>query len=229
MRQVFNALPWIPPREYEAIEKIYYKHGRIHRFTKNSILKCGGECNKLFFLKKGLCCYLVNYNREKPRMMALLPPGRAMGDLTCMTGDIVNVTTYALRDSDVLTLPPDILEKYMQKDFSLAKAVLKTAVAKQECHLEGMIANFTLTPEERLKLFFKVMLAAAGKEEAEWNVMPLKLKIEEYGLIINATRVTVSRMISRWKEAGLIKKESGSIVVNKVLISDVYDWHNHII
>jgi len=226
MRQVFNQYPWIPPEEFDIIQKIYYKHGRLNRISKNSILKSGGECNKLFFLKKGLCMYIVNYEKDNPKVLSVIPPGRALGDLSCLSGEKVNVTTLVKRDSEVLTIPPDILQKYMKEDFAVTNAVIKTSMAKQECHLEGMIANFTLNNENRLKVLFKALLAAYNIEIADWNPAPLKLNNSELGMITSATRVTVSRILNKWTTSGLIKRDGKNIILSKELFNGVYDWHD---
>ncbi|MCD8553673.1 Crp/Fnr family transcriptional regulator [Seleniivibrio sp.] len=226
MRQVFNAFPWVLPQEHELVQKLYFRYGRLRKLSKNAILKCGGECNKLFYLKKGLCMYMVNYDREKPRVLALIPPGRAMGDLTCLSGEIVNVTTVAKRESEILVLPPDILKTHMRSSVELMDAVLKTTIAKQESHIEGMIANFTLTPEDRLKTLFKSMICSSGIEPEGMVRLPLKLSHEELGMVVSTTRVTVSRIISKWIEADLIKKDGRSFVINCVLFTGLYDWHN---
>lgn len=226
MRQVFNQYPWIPPEELEVVRKIYFKYGRLHRITKNSILKCGGECNKLFYLKKGLCMYFVNYDQEKPRALSIIPPGRAMGDLTCLTGEIVNVTTVIKRDSEVLVIPPDILKKEMENDFELTQAVIKTAIAKQECHLEGMIANFTLDYENRLIALFKAIIYSYGEEKQEFTKVPLRLNNSELGMVISSTRVTVSRILSKWMEQDLMRKEGKYLYISSSLLDSSYDWRD---
>jgi len=228
MRQVFNQFPWIAPKEFEIVRKLYYKYGRLHRIMKNSIIKCGGECNKLFFLKKGLCMYVVNYERETPRVLSLIPPDRAMGDMTCLSGEIVNVTTLAKRDSEVLVIPPDVLDKAMREDYELVKAVMKTTISKQECYLEGMIANFTLNNEDRLKVLIKSMFEAEGIEPDEWSPLPIKLNNSELGMVTNASRVTVSRIMSRWAEAGLVRKEKNETLISLKLFDGVYDWHDNL-
>jgi len=227
MRQVFNQYPWIPPEEQEVVRKLYYKYGRLQRVKKNKILKCGGECNKLFYLKKGLCMYMVNYDQDKPRALAIIPPGRAMGDLTCLSGEIVNVTTVVKRDSEVLIIPPDILTKCMKQDFDVSQAIIKTTIAKQECFLEGMIANFTLDYEDRLRTLFKSLIISFQCPIEDFTKVPLALNNTELGDIINSTRVTVSRILTKWQREGLARKEEKQLYLSQKLFNDLYDWQDY--
>lgn len=229
MRQVFNALPYIIPPEDMEIAAIYEKYGTLRKIKKGVILKDGGDANKLYFLKSGLCMYMINYYLEKPRTLALILPGRAMGDITCVSGEKVNVTTIALRDSEVLVIPPEILKNEMKENFDISFKVTKNIIAKQECHLEGMIANFTTTHEERLATFYKALILSFGKQSDDmWQKLPLKLSNEEIGYIIHGTRVTVNRLHLKWNVEGKYKKESKTVFINKSIFDLTHDWHDFV-
>lgn len=227
MRQVFNALPYILPAEDQAVAAIFEKFGVIRKIKKGIILKDGGESNKLYMLKNGLCSYMINYYLEKPRVLALILPDRAMGDITCISGEKVNVTTVAMRPSEVLVIPPETLKNEMSKDFDVSMKVTKKIIAKQECHLEGMIANFTATHEKRLAIFYKALILSFGNiTDNEYQKLPLKLSNEEIGAIIHGTRVTVNRIHLKWTLEGDYKKDGKDIFITKRILDDVYDWRN---
>lgn len=229
MRQVFNALPYIIPPEDIEIAAIYEKYGTLRKIKKGVILKDGGDANKLYFLKSGLCMYMINYYLEKPRTLALILPGRAMGDITCVSGEKVNVTTIALRDSEVLVIPPEVLKNEMKENFDISFKVTKKIIAKQECHLEGMIANFTTTHEERLATFYKALILSFGKiSDDMWQKLPLKLSNEEIGSIIHGTRVTVNRLHLKWNSEGKYKKEGKAVLINKSIFDLTHDWHDFV-
>lgn len=228
MRQVFNAYPYILPVEDSKIIDIYERYGSARRIKRGEVIKSGGDTNRLYLLKKGLCIYMINYMSDKPRALALLLPLRAMGDITCISGEVVNVTTTALRESEILVIPPDILKSRMREDFEISELVTKKVIQKQECHLEGMIANFTLSHEERLIIFYKALLLTFGKDIKEWEKLPLRLSDEELGSIIHGTRVTVNRIHMKWQEEGYFKKDKCGIYINNSLFDGIYDWHNDI-
>lgn len=228
MRQVFNTPPYILPMEDERVISLCHQFGTLRFVKKGNILKDGGEQNRLFLLKSGLCLYMVNYMLEKPRVLGLLLPNRTMGDITCISGEIVNVTTVAIRDSEVLVVPPETLLDAMKRDFDLSKSITKKIIQKQECHIEGMLANFTLERAERLKVFYKVLLLEYNAFSNEsWLKLPIKLSNEELGKIIHATRVTVNRIHLKWTEENVYKKENGNRYLAHSLFTNIYDWTDY--
>ncbi len=225
MRQVFHTFPWIHPDESPEIKGIYARYGHSHLIRKGEIVKSAYDTNRLFYLKKGLCAYYINFNVGKPRVLSLIVPGRVMGDITCITGERVNVTTRAMRDSELLVIPPQVLLQEMRVDVSHALLVTRSIIGKQESHLEGMIANFTLQPDERLRVFIKVLLLTYRRQVDEgWNEIPLTLSQEEYGEITHVTRVTVSRIFSRWRKNGWMSQQGRHLQVHSDLFSQLYDW-----
>ncbi len=226
MRQIFEALPWVHPEVPAPIIRLYEKRGIPVRVKKNEVLKAGGENPKCFLLVHGLCVYRVaGERRRSPSILSVIIPGRSMCDISASVNERVNVETVAWQESTVLAMPPGALEEEAARDPVFSRLLLQDVIAKQESHIEGMVANFTLAPEERLKTFFKVLLTAYGTPIRQgWMVMPLLLNNEQYGQIVNLTRVSVSRTLSRWVEAGLVRKNGRSIAVREELFSDCYDW-----
>ena len=45
-------------------------------------------------------------------------------------------------------------------------------------------------------------------------------------MIINASRVTVSRIQNKWIKAGLCRKEGSRLQLDQRLFQDIYDWHD---
>ena len=225
MRQIFQAPPWILPEEHPRILEIYRRHGRSRRVHKGSILKGGAESPRLFLLEEGLCAYLINYDISKPSVLSLIVPGRVLGDITTVTRQRVNVVTRALRTSRVLEIPPEVLTGTVFGDPETAMLVTRGVIAKEESCLEGMVANFTLRPAERLRVLLKVLVLACNEEITEpWTRIPLALNNEEYGAIVHATRITVSRTLSQWQGEGLVRKEGRRIDVRPELFAGIYDW-----
>ncbi len=229
MRQVFNGLPWIPSAEHQLIRELFEKYGRRQVISKNSILKSGGDGSKLFYVVKGLCLYYVNYTQGKTSVMAILPPGRSICNLSCLSGRRVNVTTYAKRGTEVLSISPEHYLRHIKENPAVADVVLKESIFKHESLLEGMIANFTLSHEDRLRTFYKALCCSFDHSTNEnMAEIPLKLTCEELGMIINASRVTVSRIQNKWVKAGLCTKQGTRLFLDQRLFDNIYDWHDGI-
>ena len=64
----------------------------------------------------------------------------------------------------------------MRSEGGFAEVLVRSVIAKEECHIEGMVANFTLPPEQRLKVFLQ---SAILMENASWHMLQLH-KVQLY-------------------------------------------------
>lgn len=225
MRHIFHQMPWIYPKDIVELRELYQRNGTLEHYKKGTIIKSRGASQRLFYLVNGLCMYYANYVENNPMSFSLVLPERTMGDITCITKQHVNVTTIVIRDADILVVPPDVLLDAMRQDAELSIKICRHVVAKQESSLEAVITNTSCEPAQRLKILLKSMLSEGGMEpKAGWYTVPLTLTHEEYGQIINVTRVTISRILAHWQSEGLICRENKTIIVHHRLFEDVYDW-----
>ncbi|MCI5850730.1 MAG: Crp/Fnr family transcriptional regulator [Sutterellaceae bacterium] len=225
MRQIFQRLPWVHPAVPQPIAELYKKRGVLLEVRKNEILKAGGENPKSFLLVRGLCAYRINsVLKGSPSILSLIIPGRSMCDISAAADERVNVTTVAWQDSMVLAMPPGTLNEERARDPEFGRLLMEDVIAKQESHIEGMVANFTLDPQDRLRTLLKVLLTSYGIPVRDGAVVPLLLNNTQYGQIVNLTRVSVSRIFSKWEAEGLIRKDGRAISVRRALFDPVYDW-----
>lgn len=230
MHHVFHSQPWIFVPEPARVRALYEAHGRLQRVPRGATLKREGEPARLFYLQRGLCGYLINEDRPRSQILGLILPGRSMGDVTCLTGRRVNVHTVALRESEVLTLRPQILQEAMRADCEMALTVARATAIKLECAMEGMMINNAAEPHERLAVLMRTLLNAfpAGVQPG-FNPLPLGLSTEELAAVTHTTRVTVSRVLSRWQAQALVRKAGRSILVSDRLFDGLVaptpaDW-----
>lgn len=227
MRQIFHALPWIPPKEPKEVADIFYQYGVPLVYRSGQLLKNRGENNKLFLITKGAAAYYIaDRYKSHPSVLNLLIPGRSACDLSALTETKVNVTTRAIGHCEVLAMHPQLISKFMVDHPNFSLSYSKHVVFKQECSIEAMVANFTLEPAERLRRLLKVLLISYEKEiiEDSWMRIPLDLTNEQYGSVVNLTRVSVSRLFSDWSSKGLLKKSGRTVYVMSRLFDNMYDW-----
>lgn len=227
MRQIFHALPWIPPKEPQIVLDIFNEYGVSLSFRSGQPLKGKGEKNKLFLITKGAAgYYIADQYKSHPSVLNLLIPGRSACDLSALTETKVNVTTRALGPCEVLAMHPHLISKAMLENPQMGLEMAKHVIIKQECSIEAMVANFTLEPQERLRRLLKVLLISYERkiDPISWMRMPLDLTNEQYGAVVNLTRVSVSRIFSEWTSKYLIKKSGRNLFVKAELFKDMYDW-----
>lgn len=229
MRQIFFAVPYVCPREPEPIADLIREHGTLRDVVAGEILKRGGEANRLFLLEDGLCGYFVaGETTGHPTIMSLLLPGTTMCDMTSSVGRRCNVETRAIQASKVWTTAPDFFDKHVFTNPELAHLKYQHAVGKQETTIEGMIANFTLPPEQRVKILIKAVLLHDRTElGSDWLCIPYTLSAEVIGQTVNLTRQTVAQVIGEWRHQGLARRMGRHLEVLPALFGDIYDWLDH--
>lgn len=232
MRQIFQPFPYFLPADPEPVRRHFETTGSIRRVKKGEVLKRGGEDAKLFFLTKGLCAYQLDGTASGRTVhLAIIPPGRAMGDLTASVHARANVVTVALEPSEVLVTAPGELTRAMRDGRVPPETEIANVIAKEEALLEGMTANFTLPPEMRLRVFFKAMARSWGlatePDDDGLLTLPLTVTAETIGAVLNMNRVSVSKIFGKWTAAGLAKREGRSWCVSTELFRDLYDWIEH--
>lgn len=227
MRQIFTAMPYVPPKEPEPIVAWLREHATKRRISRGEVLKYGGEANRLFYLENGLCAYFIAGELTgRASILSLLPPGRTMGDMTASIGAQCNVLTQALSDSLVWVIPPTLFREAIFANPTLAQLKFHHAVLKEESTLEGMVANFTRPATERLKILFKALLLDASHPLADqpWQKIPYRLTDEVLGQVVNLARPNVSAILSHWRQEGLMKKVGNERWVHEALFQDIFDW-----
>ena len=59
--------------------------------------------------------------------------------------------------------------------------------------------------EQRLRALIQLMVNRLGNRCGEWYELPVRLKHERLAELVNHSRVTVTRHMARWRQAGLIE------------------------
>ena len=226
MRQIFTATPYITPKEPEEIASWCRAHGTKRSVAKGEVLKYGGEENRLFFVESGLCAYYIAGELTgQPSIMSLIPPGCTMGDLTATVHTQCNVLSKAIAPSKIYVCSPTEYREMLYSSTTMIGIKLKHAMYKEEGTLEGMIANFTLSPEQRLKVLFKSMLLHCDAFNGQlWVKVPFRISDEMIVQTVNLKRQTVSGITNQRKRDGMFKKIGLDREVNIHLFDDIFDW-----
>lgn len=234
MRQIFRSIPYFLPADPDWVRDLFLEHGRAVRFASGETLKWGGEARRLFFLKRGLCAYTLDTTESRPAILSVIAPGRAMGDLTASINNRCNIRTTALVESDVLLLEPERLTAAFEAKSELASSEIANVIAKEESIIEGVTANFTRSPEERLKVFLKAAFVNAGmlpqdagsgdRSEDEFLEFPYSLSAERMGEALNLNRVSVAKLFSKWRREQLVARHGRTLLISPALFADLFDW-----
>ncbi|MDR0588381.1 MAG: Crp/Fnr family transcriptional regulator [Burkholderiales bacterium] len=226
MRQVFLEKPWIYNKEPSEFAEIFVRYGRLERYKRGATLAHGGKNGRIYYLSEGLVsCSSVDRNGQS-FTFCLIPPERVFSEIDGISRTIVNVYVTAIRPSTVYSLDFETWFKHLgsHQEDALTLQVMQNLIGKFESHMEAMIANYTLPLSERLRVFLKVLLTAYTDTISEWNEIPIYLSAQEYAELMGASRVSISRLTSKWQKEMLLRKEGRSIFVRAALFDSIYDW-----
>ncbi len=226
MRQIFTSYPYIEPRVDTETAGIIRRAGRRLDVKAGEILKMPGALSHFYLVDEGVCGYFVaGQVFGHTRIMSLLLPGRTVADLSVSTGRPCNIETRALTDVVAWACPAEFFQREVYPNPQFVERLYRLAVQKHESTVEGMVANFTLPPEQRLKIFFRLLTYDTPQQpEPGWFMVPYRLTAETIGMVVNLTRSNVTRQLNAWREAGLARKEGVDWVLSDALFSDIYDW-----
>jgi hypothetical protein len=225
MRQIGFQTPWIYLEEPPELREIYFRYGQPETVRRGTLLQNGGENTKRYYVLKGLATHGLSVATGKNWTPLLAIPGRAISDIDGFTQDLLNMPSYVIRDSTLLSLDDDRWERYVLNDHERFKLFAHYMILKMESITEAMILNYSLPAEDRLKAFLKSLLYNYNALSEGWNKVPLMLSNKEYAAFTGSTSISVSRYFTMWREAGLIKKSrSRNILIHSDLFSDLYDW-----
>lgn len=225
MRQVFLQTPWIHDEEPAEIKAVFYKYGTLERLKRGSDVLNGGNNGRFYYLKKGLGAFSFEDKHRRRVIFNLVLPGRVFADVDGISKEVVNVVDSVIRPSEVMSISYETWLQHIGSNPALMLLTMKGIISKHESHMEAMIANYTLTVEERLKVFIKVLFNAYKINISEgWHKIPLVLTVSEYASLVGASRISVSRLFGSWISNGLLTKHKRDFSVKADLFHDVYDW-----
>lgn len=124
------------PRLTDAQIMLLSQYGERKPLTKGTTLFCAGDrdCG-LFVVLDGRVRVVQEEGPEgESRVLAVHGPGRFVGDLSMLTGQVVYVTAVAQTDVEVLELPFDRLKEAVIQDQALGNLILRAFILRRNIH-----------------------------------------------------------------------------------------------
>lgn len=229
MRQVFLESPWIHAAEPPEFQRLFLSLGKPVHVKAGTALPHGEGHSYVGFLEKGLGAFTFEDQLYRRHIFALIIPGRVFGDLDGLTRSHLNLRGEVIRPSTVWLLERHAWEEAISATPALLKLYAAHAIAKQEAHMEGMIANYTLDISSRIRALLRSVIGAYYPVKAQdWNPLPIKLSVTEISEIVAANRSSVSLIFSDWIEKDWVRRDGRRLIIHGSLLCQVYDWINRI-
>ena len=222
MNYVFCNTPWIMPLEPDVIRHFFEEKGRLEKFPAGHKLLHGGVAGNVYFVKKGLVTFGYFDASSAFQVLNLILPGRTVGDLDSLDPAPCGIIAECLKPCTLYVLSHEDWIKAVRSSVESMQAYALSANRKHQCAMEGLINNRTLSLPQRLKrLILALIQTHYALRRDGWNPCPIPLTVTDLAKVLSASRPWVSKTLSDWIAAGLMKKDGRSILVHAELFDDV--------
>jgi CRP-like cAMP-binding protein len=206
------------PKEPELICQIFRQFGHVRTFDRGELIPHGGSEGLVFLLQQGVVTFGYYDRSIRHQVFDVVLPGRTVGDLESLDGSTYPIIARCIRPVRSLAVGREVWVDRLRSSVDIMQAYAQSANCKHRCTMEGMICNYTLPLEERLRKFFHALITAhySIKEEG-WNPCPVALTVTEVSRIVACNRSWVSRSISSWIASGLAKKDGRMLLISSRL------------
>ncbi|HEX7811869.1 MAG TPA: fumarate/nitrate reduction transcriptional regulator Fnr [Burkholderiales bacterium] len=187
--------------DLDRVEKVVHARRRIRR--GEVLFNAGDSFNSLYAIRTGFFKASVLDDEGREQVTGFSMGGELLGLEGIGTGSY-NSTATALEDSDVCIMPFAMLEEISQQVRPLQRH-LHAVLAREIVRDHGvMMLLGSMRAEERLAVFLLNLsqrFTVRGYSPSEFY---LRMTREEIGSYLGLKLETVSRVFSRFQEAGLV-------------------------
>lgn len=188
-------------REISADERIYYE---------------GDEAEYLYLVAMGKVKLVRNSASGREALLDILHSGEYFGTLMTLGGNFYTETAIAQTDGCILRISSEDFESILSEHPDVMRKVLETVTRRLVESQEIVKQLSTYTVEQRIA---SALLRLAGKvgEEYENDILiQLPFSRQDLAAMTGSTTETVSRVISRFAEDGLVRSGRKWITISNM-------------
>ena len=171
------------------------------------IVRRGDPADALFIVLKGTV-KLKRATSKGTQVVALAGPGDLFGDRFLSEGAVFESDAVAAGDSVVCPIDREQLEQ-VARELPRVALVIAGVLAERLAELEARLEWALLPAAQKLARAFLDLAQRFGEAESEWVRLEPPLTHEEIAGYAGLTRVTVTQLISFFKERGILEGGRG--------------------
>ena len=200
----------LDPEELELLcansyAKLYEK-GEVIFFENDSV-------KKLYLLVNGKVKLSMLSADGKEKVLTILQEGDIFGELSLFDEDPHPLTAEVMDDARLLIIPWNEMEKMIIDRPSLAIKIIE-ALAKKTRLLTSQVRELVFQDAAgRLASLISRLADDFGREIEEGTVIDLVLTHQEIANLIGSSRVTVTKLINRFIDEGLLTIKKRKIII----------------
>lgn len=199
----------------ESKESILYPKGQAIFFN-------GRTPTGVFCLMEGKVKMAKMGSDGKDQIVRFVLPGKLLG-IRAFLGDCAYTATATTLDDSILCYIPGELFKYLQAKYPTITSCMITTLSQLLCEAEDKMTSIAQkNVRERLaETLLELRSVFSYGDKTTENVQPISLTREDLANIIGTATETVIRLLSDFKEVGLI-----DIQGRKIILKDIFALKN---
>jgi len=179
------------------------------RFFRGEIIFNPGEKGNYFFILKSGKVKIFKTLKGKDQIIKIFEKPTLFGEAASFTGKNFPAWAEAIEDSEVLIIPRERFLNLIKEDPEIGMNLL-SVMAQRLIHLTNVIESLSLKNAlSKVASYILKKYEEAGKQEVPFSTSIASM---ELGL----TKETVSRMVGKLKEMGVIEKTRNRVVIKNV-------------
>ena len=182
------------------------------------LFRQGGQCDSIFFIKKGRVTLSVVSDQGKEAVIGILDAGSFCGE-GCLAGQIKRISTaVASAESEIVRVDKSDMMKLLAGSSTFSKQFVAYMLARNIRVEADLIDQLFNSSEKRLARAL-LLMANFGKEGKSERVIA-KISQETLAEMIGTTRSRVSSFMNKFRKLGLIDY-NGELIVHASLLNVV--------
>jgi CRP/FNR family cyclic AMP-dependent transcriptional regulator len=193
---------------------------KVLEFKKTETIFSQGDSGMtVLYIQKGNVRLSVVNERGKEAVVAALTAGDFFGE-GCLAGQAQRIgTATAVTATTVMSIDKKEMSRVLHAEHAFSDRFIAHMLARNIRVEEDLVDQLFNSSEKRLARAL-LLLARYGKEDTPEKVLP-KISQELLAEMVGTTRSRVNFFMNKFRAVGLISYSSGSLQINKSLLSVV--------
>ncbi len=179
----------------------------------------GADADALLIVRSGIVKLLALSEKGTETTLHILRPGDVFGEVA-VTEPVRPFSAVAVTDAVLSVLPRQALLDALAASPALARNLLEL-LSKRLGQVEREFAGFVNAwAHHRLARELLHLAGDLGVETEEGTLIPLRLTHEDLSNLIGTTRETVTILLRKFEEMGIIRRHSRQIIVDRLRLAE---------
>lgn len=149
----------------------------------------------------------------RDRIMTILQPGDAFGELAMIEGQPRSATVQALEDTDMLVLTRKDFERFASEHPEFLMKMLQAMCLRvRKINEDVLDLSFKDVPYRVLRLLAQLVARHGESRPDGWRIR-MPLTVRELSSMVGSNTETVGRLLDRYESDGLVRREGPNWVV----------------